>query len=227
MKTFMLVGMLVVVILTSKLEAQNIVPEWSVNVHASPFLFQGQIVQTNWFYNYTYHTFLGIGITKKLNQHVNASFSLDYTKAWASYRLLMTASTASSIPFNSFLTESYDSYLEIIFLPTSYGILQPHLSTGIGLAYFTHESKQGYNPGPFEYFVPVPATYQSQRFFVPFVPAEAGMFFDVCQLGNFKLGFDASVLAMFSLRKNVVFAGAGKMTQPISAGIITGLTLGW
>lgn len=226
MKTFTLVGMLIVVTLTSKLEAQNTSPDWSINLHASPFLFQGQIVQNDWFYNYSYHTFVGIGLSRKLSQRVDFSISIDYTKALASYRIVYVETAGSSIPFNSFLTESYDSYLKITFSPESSGILQPHLSTGIGFAYFAHESK-GYYSGPILDFAPIPVVYQAQRIFVPFVPAEAGMHFDVYQMGDFRFGFDASVLAMFSLRENVMFSGAGKMTQPISAGIITGITMGW
>jgi hypothetical protein len=59
------------------------------------------------------------------------------------------------------------------------------------------------------------------------MPAQAGMLFDICRIGNFRLGFDVSVLAMFSLRDKVLFNGAGKMTQPISTGIITGVSIGW
>lgn len=224
MKTLALFALLLIAIPLAKIEAQNMRPDWSIDLHASPYLFQGQIDQS-WVSDYSFHTFLGVGFMRKLSGHFALSASFDYTKARADLRPVLTESAkGSSIPMNSFLTESYSSCLKLNFLPTSSGSLQPHLTTGFGLTYFAHESKGNYgSPGPGYY----PPVYFSQHIWVPFIPAQAGMLFDLYQIGSFRLGFDVSLLAMFSLRDKFYFTGAGKMTQPISTGIITGVSIGW
>lgn len=225
MKTLTLFAMLLIAVPPSKIQAQEMRPDWSINLHASPYLFEGQIEQSDWISDYSYHTFFGVDFMRGLSEHFALSASFDYTKARADIRpVLMESEIESSIPMNSFLTESYSSCLKLSFLPTSSGSLQPHLSAGFGLTYFAHESKSNYrSSGTGDY----PPWYSSQRVWVPFMPAQAGMLFDICRIGNFRLGFDVSVLAMFSLRDKVLFNGAGKMTQPISTGIITGVSIGW
>ncbi len=224
MKTLTLFAMVLIAIPPSMIDAQEMKPDWSINLHASPYLFEGQIEinDGSWVHNYSFDTFIGVDLTRRLGEVFDASISFGYTKARADVAPTVAFQSAeSSIPLNSFLTESYNSCLKLSFLPASSGIFHPFISTGFGLAYFTHESKMAILT------FPVTASYVTQHTFVPFIPAEAGMLFDIYQIGNFRLGFDASVLAMFSLRKNVYLDNAGMMTQPISMGIITGVSVGW
>ncbi len=48
--------------------AQTTASDWSVNVHFSPYLFEGQINQDGSVYNYSCHTFLGVDLSRKLNR---------------------------------------------------------------------------------------------------------------------------------------------------------------
>ncbi|HUI31848.1 MAG TPA: hypothetical protein VLX91_16690 [Candidatus Acidoferrales bacterium] len=230
MKTFMLYAVLIIAVPSLESEAQETGPDWSVNVHASPLLFQGQIKinEGSWVHNYSFNTFIGIDLTRKLGEHFDASISFSYTKATASIaQAVLFQSVESSIPMNSFLTESYGSYLKLSFSPIDSGIFRPYVSAGFGVAYFKHEGKSYDYSQWATYPVPPDTIYSAQRLVVPFIPAEAGIIFNAYQVGDFRVGFDVSVLAMYSLRKEVNFDQAGAMTQPISAGIITGITVGW
>ncbi len=229
MRTLMLSVVLISALLSSRIEAQTTQPGWSIDIHASPYLFQGQIKQISDYYitsvsDYSFHTLLGVNLTTKLSEHFDVSISFDYTKASGNLtEKPVPVAAESSIPNNSFLTESYNSYLTLRYAPINLGFIEPYVSTGFGLTYFAYESKallEGIGPleRPF---------YDAQRIMVPFVPLKAGMLFNVYQVENFRLGIDASVLAMYGLKKNVNFDLAGEMTQPISTGIVTGISIGW
>ena len=202
MRTLMLSIILISALLSSRIEAQTTQPDWSFDIHASPYLFQGQIKQKGdydfpWVSDYSFQTFLGVDLTRKLSKHFDVSISFDYTKASAILiepRLSMA--DGPSIPINSFLTESYNSYLTLRYAPINIGFIDPYVSTGFGLTYFAHESKTA--PPPIARAIP---GYDTQRIMVPIVPLKAGMIFNAYQVGNFRIGIDASVLAMYGLRK--------------------------
>ena len=229
MRTLMLSIVLISALLSTRIEAQTTQPDWSIDIHVSPYLFQGQIKVINsddyfpWVSDYSFHTFLGVDLTRKLSEHFDVSISFDYTKASANlWEPILYVAADPSIPNNSFLTESYTSYLTLRYAPINIGFIEPYVSTGFGLTYFAHESKTP--PPPIAHAI---TRYDTQHFMVPIVPLKAGMLFNVYQVGNFRIGIDASVLAMYGLRKNVNFDDAGEMTQPISTGIITGISIGW
>ena len=235
MKTLKLLTALGIALTWGNTKAQITTSDWSININGSPYLFQGQIEQESQVSNYSYHTMFGVDFMKKISDLFAISISLDYTKAKANISpyynhldtgIIVVPAADSPIPINSFLTESYGAYFKFRFSPITFGILSPFVSAGFGFSYFTHESKVVY-PIWIAANIVIPPHYSSQHIMVSFIPVEAGLLFNVYQLGNFQFGLDASVLAMYSLRRNVSFDQAGTMTQPISTGIITGLSIGW
>ncbi len=75
--------MLVSALVATDAGAQTAESNWAVNVHFSPYLFEGQINQAGNVYDYSYHTFLGIDLTRILSEYFSVSLSLGYTKSKA------------------------------------------------------------------------------------------------------------------------------------------------
>lgn len=229
MKTLVVVGIFSLALAAPGAKAQSARPDWSVNLHFSPYLFEGQIHNEIGIADYSYNTFLGADFTRKISRYFDASLSVGYTKAHAEFSPVVYRfiSASSSIPPESFLTESYNVYLNLRFVPVTLGRFSPFISAGFGADYFSHEAKGYYDQYTSTSISIYDNGYVSQHELVPFIPVEAGILLNLYRTGEFNLALNAEVLTMYSLRQNVSFDGVGQMSQPISTGILTGISVGW